>query len=80
MPRRKSSPEPLTASARRESLHPFVEGFGRVLAQPGDEELGDLVVVHRIGVGRVGDPRYELLFNVLVLKGLTWLNGERATL
>ena len=34
---------------------PLVEGRRRILAQPGDEELGDLVIVDCIRVRRVGD-------------------------
>ena len=34
---------------------PLVEGRRRVLAQPSDEKLGDLVVVDRVSVGRIGN-------------------------
>ena len=69
MPRRKSSPEPLMASARRESHTHSSNGVGRVLAQPGDEELGDLVVVDGVGVGRVGDPDVAVVRELVLLGG-----------
>ena len=44
---------------------PLVEWRRRVLAQPSDEEFGDLVVVDRVGVGRIGD---EHIVHVIVIR------------
>ena len=34
---------------------PLVERRRRILAQPGDEEFGDFVIVDRVGIRRIGD-------------------------
>ena len=43
---------------------PVGELWRRVLAQPGDEEVENLFVLHRVTVGRVGDEDVVVSVNV----------------
>jgi hypothetical protein len=64
-PCRAGSPRPSLDRQRPPRIpDPFVERLGRVFAQPGDEELGDFVVVHRVGVGRIGDPKLGVVLEI----------------
>ena len=49
----------------------------RVLAQPGDEELEDLLVLHRVAVGRVGDVDVVLVYVFRVLGRRKWRTFPR---
>ena len=53
MPRRKSSSSPLIARERRLSQIQSANSGGRVLTEPRDEEVENLLVLHRVAVRRI---------------------------
>ena len=46
---------------------PLIKRRGRVLSQPSDEELGDLVIVYRVGVWWVCYVYVTIIFEILAV-------------
>ena len=60
--------------------HPVIERLGRALTQPSDEELCNLVVVHRIGIRRISDPEFGVVLErggFLVIYGQVTCDAAR---
>ena len=48
--------------------NPFGKGLGKLFVIPREEKVGEFVVVDRVGVGRIGDPKVAGILNVTSIR------------